>query len=130
MRRTLGSALLLSGLLTLGQGVWASGDLEVDMKRLAKSTMAFAEATDAQQAKKQLGIMRKAALSSKKSLPHKLEKLPPEDEQVKSYQQGLDLLLTEIDQLIVLVEQGQLEQAKVQGVNLVKIRNEYHQKFR
>ncbi len=130
MRRTFGSAWVLSGLLAFSQGVWASGDLEMDMKRLAKSTMAFAEAKDAVQAKKQLLIMRKATVASKKSRPHKLERLPAEHEQVKSYQQGLDLLITEIDKLIVLVDQGKLEQAQSQGMSLVKIRNEYHKKFR
>ncbi len=46
------------------------------MKTLAKSTKAFAEAKDIDNAKQQLVIMRQAALSSKLSLPHKLEGLP------------------------------------------------------
>ena len=50
--------------------------LEADMKTLAKSTKAFAEAKDIDNAKQQLVIMRQAALSSKLSLPHKLEGLP------------------------------------------------------
>lgn len=54
------------------------------MKTLAKSTKAFAEAKDIDNAKQQLVIMRQAALSSKLSLPHKLEGLPPENVQVKS----------------------------------------------
>lgn len=109
--------------------VWAA-DLETNMKTLAKSTKAFAEAKDAANAKQQLVVMREAAVSSKQSLPHKLEGLPSESEKVKEYQAGLDQLVAEIDKVTALVEQGQLDQAKTEAMNLVKIRNENHKKFR
>ena len=53
-----------------------------------------------------------------------------DDEQLKAYQHGLDLLLAQIDSVNALVEKGQLEQAKVKAVELVKLRNEYHQQFK
>ena len=36
----------------------------------------------------------------------------------------------QIDSVNALVEKGQLEQAKVQALELVKLRNEYHQQFK
>lgn len=70
--------------------------------------------------------MREAAVSSKQYLPHKLEGLPSENVQVKEYQAGLDQLVAEIDKVTALVEQGQLDQAKTEAINLVTIRNENH----
>ena len=105
-------------------------ELEAEMKTLAKSTQAFAKTEDLEKAKKQLAMMRTAAVASKQSLPHQLEGKSPEDEQVKAYQAGLDDLVLEIDRVSALVEQGQLSQAKQEALNLVKIRNENHKKFK
>lgn len=129
MGQKLLASLLISYVFLGSATVWAA-DLETNMKTLAKSTKAFAEAKDAANAKQQLVVMREAAVSSKQSLPHKLEGLPSESEKVKEYQAGLDQLVAEIDKVTALVEQGQLDQAKTEAMNLVKIRNENHKKFR
>lgn len=129
MGQKLLSSLLISCVFLGSSAVWAA-DLETNMKTLAKSTKAFAEAKDAANAKQQLVVMREAAVSSKQSLPHKLEGLPSESEKVKEYQAGLDQLVAEIDKVTALVEHGQLDQAKTEAMNLVKIRNENHKKFR
>ncbi|MFX8894534.1 cytochrome b562 [Acinetobacter baumannii] len=122
------ASMLISCAALVSHSAFAA-DLEADMKTLAKSTKAFAEAKDIDNAKQQLVIMRQAALSSKLSLPHKLEGLPPENVQVKEYQAGLDQLVAEIDRVTV-VDKGQLDQAKTEAINLVNIRNENHKKFR
>ncbi|MDS7966928.1 cytochrome b562 [Acinetobacter sp. V117_2] len=124
------ASMLISCAALVSHSAFAADLLEADMKTLAKSTKAFAEAKDLNNAKQQLVIMRQAAVSSKKSLPHKLEGLPPENVQVKQYQAGLDQLVTEIDRVTVLVDKGQLDQAKSEAINLVNIRNENHKKFR
>lgn len=129
MGQKLLASLLISYVFLGSATVWAA-DLETNMKTLAKSTKAFAEAKDAANAKQQLVVMREAAVSSKQSLPHKLEGLPSESEKVKEYQAGLDQLVAEIDKVNALVEHGQLDQAKTEAMNLVKIRNENHKKFR
>ena len=100
------------------------------MHVLAKTMTAFAQTDDLAEANKQLALMRKAAVSSKASLPHQLEGLAPENDQVKSYQGGLDQLIAEIDAVTALVAKGQLEDAKVEALKLVKLRNEYHQQFK
>ncbi|MDA4907084.1 cytochrome b562 [Acinetobacter baumannii] len=125
------ASMLISCAALVSHSAFAA-DLEADMKTLAKSTKAFAEAKDIDNdnAKQQLVIMRQAALSSKLSLPHKLEGLPPENVQVKEYQAGLDQLVAEIDRVTVFVDKGQLDQAKTEAINLVNIRNENHKKFR
>ncbi|MDC5058172.1 cytochrome b562 [Acinetobacter baumannii] len=123
------ASMLISCAALVSHSVFAA-DLEADMKTLAKSTKAFAEAKDINNAKQQLVIMRQAALSSKLSLPHKLEGLPPENVQVKEYQASLDQLVAEIDRVTVFVDKGQLDQAKTEAINLVNIRNENHKKFR
>ncbi|HAV5585811.1 TPA: cytochrome b562 [Acinetobacter baumannii] len=125
------ASMLISCAALVSHSAFAA-DLEADMKTLAKSTKAFAEAKDIDNdnAKQQLVIMRQAALSSKLSLPHKLESLPPENVQVKEYQAGLDQLVAEIDRVTVFVDKGQLDQAKTEAINLVNIRNENHKKFR
>ncbi|WP_407501738.1 cytochrome b562 [Acinetobacter baumannii] len=123
------ASMLISCAALVSHSAFAA-DLEADMKTLAKSTKAFTEAKDIDNAKQQLVIMRQAALSSKLSLPHKLEGLPPENVQVKEYQAGLDQLVAEIDRVTVFVDKGQLDQAKTEAINLVNIRNENHKKFR
>ena len=120
---------LVSGSLFLSQAVSAH-QLEKDMHVLAKTMTAFAQTDDLAEANKQLVLMRKAAVSSKASLPHQLEGLAPENDQVKSYQGGLDQLIAEIDAVTALVAKGQLEDAKVEALKLVKLRNEYHQQFK
>lgn len=123
-------ASLLISCAFLGSSAVSAADLEANMKTLAKSTKAFAETMDVDKAKQQLVLMREAAVSSKQNLPHRLEGLPSENVKVKEYQAGLDQLVAEIDKVTVLVEQGQLDQAKAEAINLVKIRNENHKKFR
>ncbi|MFA2972466.1 cytochrome b562 [Acinetobacter pittii] len=123
-------ASLLISCAVLGSSAVSAADLEANMKTLAKSTKAFAETMDVDNAKQQLVVMREAAVSSKQYLPHRLEGLPAENVKVKEYQAGLDQLVAEIDKVTVLVEQGQLDQAKAEAINLVKIRNENHKKFR
>ncbi len=103
------ASVLISCAALVSHSAFAA-DLEADMKTLAKSTKAFAEAKDIDNAKQQLVIMRQAALSSKLSLPHKL--------------------VAEIDRVTVFVDKGQLDQAKTEAINLVNIRNENHKKFR
>lgn len=115
MGQKLLASLLISCVFLGSSAVWAA-DLETNMKILAKSTKAFAEAKDAANAKQQLVVMREAAVSSKQSLPHKLEGLPSESEKVKEYQAGLDQLVDEIDKVTALVEQGQLDQADRKSV--------------
>jgi soluble cytochrome b562 len=129
MGQKLLASLLISCVFLGSSAVWAT-DLETNMKTLAKSTKAFSEAKDAANAKQQLVVMREAAVSSKQYLPHKLEGLPSGNVQVKEYQAGLDQLVAEIDKVNALVEHGQLDQAKTEAMNLVKIRNENHKKFR
>ena len=123
-------ASLLISCAFLGSSAVSAADLEANMKTLAKSTKAFAETMDVDKAKQQLVVMREAAVSSKQYLPHRLEGLSSENVKVKEYQAGLDQLVAEIDKVTVLVEQGQLDQAKAEAINLVKIRNENHKKFR
>ena len=126
MNRNMFAALLLSGAAMFSSVVWADA-LEAEMKTLAKSTKAFATTNDIETAKKQLAIMRQAALASKQSVPHKLETLSPEHEQAQAYQAALDQLVVEIDKVTALVNQGQLDQAE--AMSLIKIRNESHKKF-
>lgn len=128
MNRNMFAALLLSGAAMFSSVVWADA-LETEMKTLAKSTKAFATTNDIETAKKQLAIMRQAALASKQSVPHKLETLSPEHEQAQAYQAALDQLVVEIDKVTALVNQGQLDQAKAEAMSLIKIRNESHKKF-
>lgn len=58
------ASMLISCAALVSHSAFAA-DLEGDMKTLAKSTKAFAEAKDLNNAKQQLVIMRQAAVSSK-----------------------------------------------------------------
>ena len=89
MNRNMFATLLLSVTAIFSSTVLAH-ELEAEMKTLAKSTKAFATTNDIETAKKQLAIMRQAALASKQSVPHKLETLSPEHEQAQANQAALD----------------------------------------
>ena len=89
MLRNVIIGLLMLGSVSISSMAFAH-ELEADMKTLAKSTKAFAATNDIETAKKQLAIMRQAALASKQSVPHKLETLSPEHEQAQANQAALD----------------------------------------
>lgn len=123
------SSIVLSTALLFSTDVFAH-QLEHEMHVIGKSAMTFAKTNQLKVAKKQLSIMRKATVASKRYLPHKLEGRSAEDADVIAYQAGLDELIAEIDKVKALVEQGQLDQAKAEAIEFAEIRNKYHLLFK
>ncbi|MCH4247718.1 MAG: cytochrome b562 [Acinetobacter populi] len=107
-----------------------AADLGEDMSVLAKNYQAFNTATTTTDALQALAQMHTASLDAKQSTPMKLMDLPEDDPQIKAYQNAMDRLTTEIDEITDLVKAGKLEDAKQQGKVIEQMKSENHKLFK
>ena len=97
-----------------------AGKLEQNMDTLAKNFKMFNKAENQSDALKALNLMKAAALDAKQM------KLKNNDVKVPTSDALYDQLLTEIDKTRLLVQAGQLEQAKAEGKKIVAIKDRGH----
>ncbi|OUY06757.1 hypothetical protein CAP51_12600 [Acinetobacter populi] len=107
-----------------------AADLGEDMSILAKNYQAFNTAATTTDALQALAQMHTASLDAKQSTPMKLMDLPEDDPQIKAYQNAMDRLTTEIDEITDLVKAGKLEDAKQQGKVIEQMKSENHKLFK
>lgn len=97
-----------------------AGKLEQNMDTLAKNFKMFNKAENQSDALKALDHMKAAALDAKQmKLKNNNVKAPTSDALY-------DQLLTEIDKTRLLVQAGQLDQAKVQGKKIAAVKDHGH----
>ena len=97
-----------------------AGKLEQNMGTLAKNFKVFNKADNQTDALKALDHMKAAALEAKKvKLKAHDTKAPPSDAL-------FDQLVTEIDKTRILVQAGQLDQAKVEGKKIALVKDQGH----
>ena len=97
-----------------------AGKLEQNMDTLAKNFKMFNKAENQSDALKALDHMKAAALDAKQM------KLKNNDVKAPTSDALYDQLLTEIDKTRLLVQAGQLEQAKAEGKKIVAIKDRGH----
>ena len=97
-----------------------AGKLEQNMDTLAKNFKMFNKAENQSDALKALDHMKAAALDAKQM------KLKNNDVKAPTSDALYDQLLTEIDKTRLLVQAGQLDQAKVQGKKIAAVKDHGH----
>ena len=98
-----------------------AGNLEQNMKVLAKNYKAFNETSNATEANKALDNMRAAAKDAKKvKLKGRGDAKAPTSDQL------YDQLIAQIDKTQALVKGGHLDHAKMEGKKIAEIRDQGH----
>ncbi|WP_425918812.1 cytochrome b562 [Acinetobacter sp. TSRC1-2] len=98
----------------------SAGKLEQNMDTLAKNFKVFNQAENQADALKALDYMKAAALDAKQM------KLKKHDAKAPTSDALYDQLLTEIDKTRLLVQAGQLDQAKVEGKKIAAVKDRGH----
>ena len=118
------ATLLMSLTLVISSSTYATENLEQHMKVLEKNFKAFKGAGNKESALEALNNMHAAAVEAQKI------KLVAKGDTVESSTPVYDLLLAEIDKTKVLVETGDLQQAKLEAEKIAAIRDQGHQLYK
>lgn len=113
------TTVMLSAALSFSSFSFA-GTLEQNMMTLGKNFKMFNKANNQNDALQALDNMKAAALDAKKV------KLKAHNAKAPSSDALYDQLLAEIDKTRLLVQAGQLEQAKVEGKKIVAVKDRGH----
>ena len=97
-----------------------AGELEQNMDMLAKNFKAFNKADNQNDALKALDNMKIAALDAKKV------KLKTQDAKALASDVLYDQLVAEIEKTRLLVQDGKLDQAKVEGKKIAAVKDQGH----
>lgn len=118
IKKTLITALL-SAALSFSSLSFA-GELGQSMSMLAKNFKMFNKAENPNDALQALDNMKAAALDAKKV------ELKAHDEKAPSSDALFDQLVADIDKTRILVQAGQLDQAKVEGKKIAAVKDQGH----
>lgn len=118
-------ALLMSSPLAV-----QARELGDDMDILAANYSAVMKTDDPATMKKALSGMHDAALDARNGTPAKLKGQPSDSPEMKDFRQGIDHLVSQIEQAQALVDKGDIKQAKDVAKQFQQTRNENHAKFR
>lgn len=129
MRKNILTTLAICS-LAIGISSSAFASLNDDMVTLAKNLNIVQKSDNPVEFKAALVNMRAAAQSAQKQIPPKLEGKATDSDEMKDYQHGFSLLVEQLDNTLMLVDEGKLKEAKVVVDELVSTRNIYHKKYR
>ncbi|WP_445660665.1 cytochrome b562 [Acinetobacter sp. F16] len=118
IKKTL-ATVMLSAALSISSLSFAA-KLEQNMNTLAKNFKVFNKAENQTDALKALDHMKAAALDAKRM------KLKNHDASAPSSDALYDQLLAEIEKTRLLVQAGQLDQAKVEGKKIAAVKDQGH----
>ncbi|ECC1695652.1 cytochrome b562 [Salmonella enterica subsp. salamae] len=128
MRKHIVSLMVLSCLMAGTMPAMAS--LQSDMQILAKNLAVIEKSNDAAELKRALQNMRSATLTAREEIPLSLYGKKASSPEMKDYQQGYDVLISQIDLAVGLVDKGKIAEAKAVAEKLKETRNNWHMKYR
>ncbi|MBC5792275.1 soluble cytochrome b562 [Providencia alcalifaciens] len=104
--------------------------LSRDMKTLSGTLRTVEQSTDPVQLKDALNVMRAAAQKAQGKTPRKLRGYPQQSPEMQQYRHTYDRLIQQIDEALIYVEQGQIDDAKKVVNNLKITRDLAHKTYR
>ncbi len=129
MKKTLLAMLTLSTVVFTSTSALAM-DLAEDMDILNDNYNIVLKTDQIDEFKHALNTMRGAALDAQKQTPPKLENKAPDSPEMKDFQHGLTILVSQIDGAMKLADAGQLDKAKQAAEDFKTTRTAYHKKYR
>jgi len=123
-------AMLSFTLLMSSPFAASARELGEDMDILAANYSAVLKSDNADTLKHALAAMHDAALDARKGTPSKLKGQPANSPQMQDFQQGVTMLIGQIEQAQALAEKGEVKQAQDVAKQFKQTRDENHAKFR
>lgn len=124
---TLLSALLASTILIAP--AFAAVDVEDAMKDMSKSYRLIMKDSDAASLKKNLTTFRAAAVEAQSGIPGKMKKQPADSAERKTYAEGIQKLINQVDVASKLADEGKVPEAKAEAAKLKDLMKEYHSRL-
>lgn len=128
MQNTLKALAALA--LLAASSLAVAADLGDDMDTLAENYKTVLNTDSAATLKQSLQNMRAAAQDAKLGTPPKLEDKAADSPEMQDFHRGLDTLIGQIDQALVLANQGKVAEAKQVAQGFKQTRDANHKKFR
>ena len=125
---TLCCTLLLTASFTTP--VLAANPVKTDMKAMSQSLRAAAQADDAAAMKASLVKLRDYAAHARDQVPDDLQEQAADSPARKTYTEGMNKLLQQIDDAIGQLDAGKLDEAKATLDAIKQTRSEYHGKLK
>ncbi len=126
------SLTLLSALLTstiLIAPAFATVDVEDAMKDMSKSYRLVMNDSDAASLKKDLATFRAAAIEAQSGIPGKMKKQSADSSERKSFVEGMQKLIDQVDVASKLADEGKVAEAKAEATKLKELMKEYHSRL-
>ena len=119
--------LLLSA--SVAAPMLAHASVEGDMKAMSKALRAASSASDAAGMKAGLADLKNATLKAKTEVPGGLKDQATDSPARKTYTEGLDNVIKQVDDANALIDAGKLDEAKAAIKEINTTRKTYHKKL-
>ena len=118
--------LLATGIVLPAQ---AASEVKADMKIMKKSFTAATKANDIATLKTELTALRDTVKKVQTEVPSDFKNQPADSPDRKTYSEGIDKLLNEINSALALADAGKLSEAKDALNKIKELQREYHKKL-
>ena len=107
----------------------AHASVEADMKAMSKALRSASTATDAATMQSSLAALKEATLKAKSDVPDGMKDQAADSPARKTYTEGLDSVLQQVDAAKALIDAGKLDEAKAAIKAINDTKKSYHQKL-
>ena len=122
------SSVLISSAVLLAPA-FAVVDVEDAMKEMGKSYRLVMQDNDAASLQKDLATLRAAATNAQSAIPGNMKKQPADSADRKTFAEGMQKLIDQIDAASKLANEGKIPEAKAEATKLKDMMKEYHSKL-
>ncbi|ECE7752260.1 cytochrome b562 [Salmonella enterica subsp. enterica serovar Ngili] len=127
MREYITFFLILFCLTSVSRSVMAR--LQFDMQDLSVNLAVVERTSEVNELKTALENMRSAALTARRIRPLSLYGKSVKKSDIEDYRHGYDVLIGQIENMMLLVNEGRITEAKAAAEQLKETRNIWHMKY-